>query len=257
MRSARASRIGDILVKGGVVDASQLQLALEHCERRGGRLAQAIAEMGLASEDRIVDTLARVLRVERFQLGALAQDPNALARLEASYAEERAVFPVALKDDGRSLVLAMADPCDLDTVDDVQRRARARVIVGVASEREIKAAIFAGYYGRPQFVELSPMSSGEHPGEITTLSGEELRAGRRPPPEPPGHRWDDVRPRSRPPSAPPASPGSAWGEDVLRRLRTLQEKQESSSRVVRAIAELLMEKGRLTAEELRRRLSQQ
>ena len=245
MRSPRATRIGDILVKAGVIDASQLQLAIAQCERQGGRLAQAVADMGFASEDRIVDALARGLRVERIPLRGLAQDPHALARLEASYAEERGVFPVALRDDGRTLVLAMADPSDLETMDDVQRRARARVIVGAATEREIRAAIFAGYYGRPEFVELPAMSSAENSAEFTTLSGENLGRGR------------DVRPQGGPPSAPPAAAASGWGEDAIRRLRALQAQQESSGRVVRAVAELLKEKGCLTADELRRRLSQQ
>lgn len=257
MRSPNAARIGDILLKGGVIDESQLHLALAQCDRRGGRLAQVIAEMGLASEERIVDALARALRVERIHLRDLAQDPNALARLEASYAEDRAVFPAELRDNGRTLVLAMADPSDLVTIDDVQRKLRTRVIARIAPEREIRAAIFAGYYGKGDAFELPAATTGEYPGEFTTLSGQSLRPGRTLPPSsdpspvyPTGARSAGGRASGAMP------PAGSWPEDAVRRLQALKAQQESSGRVVRAIAELLIEKGRLTSEELRRRLPQ-
>ena len=250
MRSSNATRIGDVLLKSGVIDESQLQLALAQCHRRGGRLAQVAVEMGLAPEERIVDALASGLRVARVHLRDLAQDPNALARLEASYAEDRAVFPAELRDNGRTLVLAMADPSDLETVDDVQRRTRARVVACVASEREIRAAIFAGYYGKAESIDLPTEPSGEEQGEITTLSGQALGgpvAIRPRRAQPPGDR----------PSASSLPPSPAWTAAAMRRLEALRAHQESSARVVRAIAELLIEKGCLTAEELRRRLPQQ
>ncbi len=75
-------------------------------------------------------------------------------------AEQKGIFPVALKDNGKTLVLAMADPTDLNTVDQVAARARARVIVVIASDREIENAILRHYRGQEP-VSMSTRYSGQ------------------------------------------------------------------------------------------------
>jgi hypothetical protein len=259
MHPPRASQIADILVKSGVIDESQLQLAMAQRDRWGGRLAQLVAEMGFADEDRILDALAGALHLDRIQLANLPKDARALERIDAHFAEEQAVFPAGVRDNGKVLLLAMADPSDLETIDEIQRRARARVIPCVAAESEIRAAILRCYYGHSESVELPPGERTDYEGEITTLSGGALREGGPPPPvlEPTVDAGVPERSSGEHPSGTPASSGVDWTEEALQRLRALQANQEKSARVVRAVTELLMQKGYLTDEELRRRLSSQ
>ncbi|MGA9524731.1 MAG: hypothetical protein WBV82_24950, partial [Myxococcaceae bacterium] len=128
MIPSRTSRIGEVLVKARIIDELQLRSAMAKHDAWGGRLAHVVAEMGLADEERIVDTLALALKVSRVRLGNLTRDGSALAKLDVAFAEAAAVFPLRLRDHGKVLLLAMADPADLATIDEVSRRARARVV---------------------------------------------------------------------------------------------------------------------------------
>src|SRR6185295_6114981 len=109
------SRVGDFLLKANVIDELQLRSARAQHAQWGGRLGKLIAEMGLADEDRIADAIAQAMKVPREQIGS-ARDPGALAKLDAAFCEQHAVFPVRLDNNGKSLVLAMADPSDLEVM---------------------------------------------------------------------------------------------------------------------------------------------
>ena len=78
----------------------------------------------------------------------LLDKPGALAKVDVSLAEQKGIFPVGLRDNGKTLVLAMADPSDLSTIDQVAAKSRARVVVMVAGEREIEHAILRHYRGQ-------------------------------------------------------------------------------------------------------------
>jgi len=139
------NRIGDILVKARVIDELQLRSALAQLEQWGGRLSRIVTEMGLANEDVITNAISQGLGMQRVSLGNLTKDPGALAKVDVTLAEQKGLFPVSLKDNGKTLVLAMADPTDLATIDQVAARSRARIIPMVAGEYEIETAILRHY----------------------------------------------------------------------------------------------------------------
>lgn len=275
MPTPRAQKIGDILVRSGVLDELQLRSAIAQHENWGGRLAHVVAEMGLANEERIVDTLARALAVQRIRLGNLQRDPGAVSRIDAQFADEKGIFPVQLRDNGKVLLLAMADPTDLETVDEVSRRTRARVQAFIAGEQEIKSAIDRHYRGiessnasRPATRPASsPAAADEEEEEfkIVDISGKTVMK-----------RLADIDPalaaqEQAPRTAPPvlsasvhagasasdmlddilgggAEPGPQpqLTEEELQRLATVQVNQEKSAKILRAVRELLVEKGYLS-----------
>src|SRR5262245_8302371 len=117
------SRVGDFLLKAKVIDELQLRAARATHDQWGGRLGKVIADMGMVAEDQIAETISQAMKLPREQLGA-ARDPGALAKLDAAFCEQHAIFPVRL--DNKSLVLAMADPTDLGAMDMASGRARSR-----------------------------------------------------------------------------------------------------------------------------------
>ena len=102
---------------------------------------KAALDLGLAEEEPMVEAVAAALNVQRVHLRGIARDTAALSKLDAVYAEQKGVFPVQLKDNGRTLILAMADPSDFELTDEVSHKARARVVVMIAGETEIEHAI--------------------------------------------------------------------------------------------------------------------
>ena len=275
------NRIADILIKARVIDELQLRSALASLDQWGGRVSRVVADLGLASEETITQAICQGLGMPRVQLGNLTKDAAALARVDVTLAEQKGVFPVQLKDNGKTLVLAMSDPTDLATLDQVAARSRARVVPMVAGDREIEHAILRNYRGQEPVEkkrckpDTKPQEEGELPEEedfkVVDMSGKTIVK----------RISDLVDPNAAPPAAaaraPAAdtaasaaagssasdildeilaggSPTSEWTEADLQRLQTVQQNQEKSSKILRALLELVFEKGAVQQRELAARM---
>jgi hypothetical protein len=280
--AAPRNRIGEILVKARVIDEMQLRSALAQHDQWGGRLSRIIADMGLAKEDTLTEAIAQGLGMQRVQLGT-AKDVGALAKLDVGLAEQKGVFPVSLRDNGKTLVLAMADPTDLQTIDQVAARSRTRVVPVVAGDREIQNAILRHYRNQDPAVTHSshtaPGRSGpssasgdEEEFKVVDMSGKtvvkaiadiapnmarENAARQQPaaapaPPRPGGtssatDMLDEIL------SGSPA-PAEVFSPEEMQRLQAVQANQEKSSKILRALLELLLEKGMVQQRELAARM---
>jgi len=279
------NRIGDILVKARVIDELQLRSALAQLDQWGGRLSRIVTEMGLANEDVITHAISQGLGMQRVSLGNLTKDQGALAKVDVTLAEQKGVFPVSLKDNGKTLVLAMADPTDLSTIDQVAAKSRARVVPMVAGEYESENAMLRHYRNvepsnamgnrfNPTPRKSGPPAPGvedeEEEFKIVDMSGKTVmkritdidpRLGEPEPATPP--------PAAAPPPAPTSSaadlldeilaggssaPASGFSEEEMQRLQAVQANQEKSSKILRALLELLFEKGAMQQKELASRM---
>ncbi|QDE66519.1 general secretion pathway protein GspE [Myxococcus xanthus] len=280
MASPSRNRIGDILVKARVIDDLQLRSALATHDQWGGRLSRIIADLGLATDDVITEAICQGLGMQRIQLGNVTRDAGALSRVDVSLAEQKAVFPVSLKDNGKTLVLAMADPTDLSTLDQVAAKSRARVVVMVAGEREIEHAILRHYRGQEPVVSTRfggnkrPSSSDapedEDEFKVVDMSGNTVvkRIADITPPAPAAAPPPAPRAPERAPAPGAGSsaadildeilaggtPVNEWTDEDLKRLQTVQQNQEKSSKILRALLELLLEKNQLQQRELAARM---
>lgn len=277
---APRSRIADILLKAGVIDDLQLRSAMAQHDQWGGRLGKIVADMGLADEDQIADAIARASRLPRIQLGNLTKDVTALAKLDAAFCEQRAVFPVQVKDN-KTLVVAFADPTDLDLNDACAGRARSRISPAVATETEILHAIARFYRGvEPRAPSASrarkavqSSSDEEAPGEgefkITDMSGKTMMTAS--PyvgdPDQGGAVTDPTMTGPRGAAVEPATgdlldeilAGGGPGADGLteeqrQRMEKIRVNQDKSAKILQAVMELLKEKGYTTQKELAARL---
>jgi hypothetical protein len=282
--AAPRNRIGEILVKARVIDEMQLRSALAQHDQWGGRLSRIISDMGLAREDTITEAIAQGLGVQRVQLGT-AKDTGALAKLDVGIAEQKGIFPVSLRDNGKTLVLAMADPTDLQTIDQVAARSRTRVVPVVAGDREIQNAILRHYRNQDPAVTHSAHPASNRSGgggggdedefKIVDISGKTVmkalsdiapnmakenaarQAGAAATPAPVSSRasgsssatdlLDEIM------SARP-SPAEVFSPEEMQRLESVRLNQEKSSKILRALLELLLEKGAIQQRELAARM---
>ncbi|MBS3956287.1 MAG: Flp pilus assembly complex ATPase component TadA [Clostridiales bacterium] len=132
-------RLGEILVNSGLVSMEDMSAALAEQLRLGGKLGQILVDMGVASEEQIADTLALQKGYEYVDLTTYRVDRSAASLLPARVALMRHVVPIELRDG--ALVLAMADPLDIETADEVEVRTGYRVVPVVASPSHIRYAI--------------------------------------------------------------------------------------------------------------------
>ncbi len=147
MPNARTQqRFADALLRARLVDDLQLKSALAHVEQWGVRLPRALAELGFADEDEMVEILAKSIGCPVVHLGNVLRDNGAMRALGVEFCEEHSVFPVTLKD--RVLTLAMPDPTDLKVMDEAGSRAKGRVVPVMAAESEIRSAIAKNFRGQ-------------------------------------------------------------------------------------------------------------
>jgi hypothetical protein len=220
MASSRThQRWADILMKANVIDELQLRVANAKVGKWGGRLPRVLAELGFADEDAVTELLAKAQGLQVMHLGNIVKDPTAMRALGVNFCEEHAVFPVSLKD--RVLTLAMADPNELQITDEAASRARARVFVVMASESQIRTAIARHFHGQA----LAPPPKARQ--SMPELPEAEAAA-----------------------ALAPAGSAAAKPERVLnftaeelQRLKAARDNQEKVASILRALQELLAEKG--------------
>jgi hypothetical protein len=267
MAASQRNRIGELLIKARVIDELQLRSALAQHDQWGGRLSRVIADMGLANEETIINAICQGMGIQRMHLGNITRDPGALAKVDVSMAEQKGIFPVSLRDNGKTLVLAMADPTDLNTVDQVVAKSRARVTVVIAGDKEIENAILRHYRGQEPNVSTryteSDMASPDNPGEdefkVVDMSGKTVVK-----------RIAELAPSQAAPASSGGggasaadildeilaggAPSSSLTPEEMQRLQAVQQNQEKSSKILRALLELLLEKGALSQKELASRM---
>lgn len=141
---SHTKRLGEMLVDAGLISPAQLQDALRHQRFAGGRMGTNLVALGFISEEVLMDFLAHQTGVPRADLRTVSVDPMALKRVPRRLAEQLTILPLALKEP-KSLVLAMADPSDLNAIDSARFASGLTIEPVVASHSALRAAISEQY----------------------------------------------------------------------------------------------------------------
>lgn len=136
-------RIGEMLVQQGLIDGVQLQSALAHQRRWGGKLGHAIVQLGFLPEHEMLESLGSQIGVACVSLRDLEVPPQILRLVPPRLIRSRRVLPIARLAEGRRgpLVVALADPADLGVLDEISFATGMDVRPALASERELELAI--------------------------------------------------------------------------------------------------------------------
>ena len=132
-------RLGELLVKAGLIDAEQLAVALDHQLHKGGKLGAILVEQLIVSEEQLGEALAEQKGLELVHLQNFPFDRDAVALLPERIARMRRIIPLGYRDG--KVLLAMADPLDVEAIDDMRLRAGVDVTPVVATDSQIRYAI--------------------------------------------------------------------------------------------------------------------
>jgi len=116
---SRGLRLGDILVDRGIITSAQLMGAIRHQSETGARLGEALAQLDLITTAQLDDALAWQSTYSLSGLGELLPRPGVSKLLTERFCRTRQVIPVDVEGE-RALMLAMVDPADVVTIDDVR-----------------------------------------------------------------------------------------------------------------------------------------
>lgn len=138
-----SDRLGELLVREGLITREQLAKALQEQAVSGNRLGLTVVKMGMVPETQVVTMLARQYRMPAVDLSRFEVDTRLLKLIPAELANKHTVLP--LKRDGRQLTVAIADPTNLGVVDDLKFITRYDIFPVLAGEFSMRTAIDKHY----------------------------------------------------------------------------------------------------------------
>lgn len=132
-------RLGDLLVKSGIITQAQLDEALKLQEDTGERLGTVLQKHGFITEKQLIDTLMSQLGVEFIDLNGY-NIPSEMAQiLPKSIAKKHGVVPIRVT--RTDVYLAMADPLNFVAIEEVRSVTRRRVIPLIAASAAVDRAV--------------------------------------------------------------------------------------------------------------------
>ncbi|MGH9787225.1 MAG: type IV-A pilus assembly ATPase PilB [Candidatus Acidiferrales bacterium] len=139
-----SARLGEILIKEKLITKDQLEQALSHQKKNGGRLGGALVKLGFIGDEEITGVLSRQYGVPAINLSYYEVDPGVVKLVPQETAARYQVVPLSRV--GSTLTIAMADPTNVFAMDDIKFMTGLKVEPVVASESAITEAI-TKFYG--------------------------------------------------------------------------------------------------------------
>jgi type IV pilus assembly protein PilB len=136
-------RLGDLLVREGLIDNEQLARALQEQKGSNDKLGSILVKLSFVTEENLIAFLSRQYGIQSITLSQLDIDPDILKLVPEQIARKYEVLPVKLQ--GNTLTLAMGDPTNVFALDDVGFMTNLQVIPAVASQAAIRQAIDRAY----------------------------------------------------------------------------------------------------------------
>ena len=162
------NRLGELLVREKLISLSQLRQAQDEQQRSGANLGYTLAKLGYISDTEITNFLSQQYRVPTINLEEYEIDADIVKLVAKDQCEKHKVLPISRA--GSSLVVAMADPTNLNAIDDLKFLTGFNVEPVIASESAILAAIEKYYNVGPSYDEVM---AGFDEGEIAVGEDEE------------------------------------------------------------------------------------
>ena len=137
--AATPDKLGDILVREGLITLEQLKKALQEQKSSGMRLGYTLVKLGFIEETEVTKMLARQYRMPAVDLSRFEVDPKILKLIPPDIATKHVVLP--LKREGRTLTVAIADPNNVAAIEDIKFITRCDVFPVIAGEYTLRNAI--------------------------------------------------------------------------------------------------------------------
>jgi hypothetical protein len=230
-------KIGEMLVGYKLVTPPQLEAGLAEQQKWGGKIGEILVRLGSLTEENLIKVLAKQLSLQPVNLDGVATlAPQLLAKIPADKAREWMVVPVQLKDEGRTLVVVTADPLNLQTLDAIRMLTGCKVTPLLSGKQAISRAHARFYAAGEDLPEADgPMKMVDAQNATMIKPVKELQE-------------QLAREKAAAVQAPAAS-GSPRTEQALQMLKTLEDAQRKELSALKAIVDLMLEKGVFTREE--------
>ncbi|MBS4194837.1 GspE/PulE family protein [Lederbergia citri] len=160
-------RLGDLLVESGIITENQLKQALSE-QNQSQRLGDTLVQKGYITEQQLIEVLEFQLGIPHISLYRYPFDSKLISIISKDVAKRNLIIP--LKKEGDKLFVAMADPMDFYTIEDLRLATGFHVEAAIATKDDILRAINKYYDMDDHFEELEV----QIPGAVQVVEREEI-----------------------------------------------------------------------------------
>ena len=132
-------RLGELLVSWGVITEAAIAEALEHAQREGMRIGEALVTLELADEEDVTKALASQFDMEYIDLERNVVVASDMHSVPEEFIRKYHVIP--LTHEGGRLKIIITDPLDLGTLDMMRFRLNCELEPCLASRTRVRAYI--------------------------------------------------------------------------------------------------------------------
>jgi type IV pilus assembly protein PilB len=144
--------LGKILEEMGVVNGAKIRQALQlQHDKPGKKLGEILIEQAVATPEQVTEALAKQFQIPFVTLQNLKIAPEVINMVPRAVAEENKIMPIKMN--GRTVTIAMTDPLDLFTLDNLRFILNTDIDCVLATPTDVQGAI-QRHYGSAEKTEL-------------------------------------------------------------------------------------------------------
>ena len=143
MLTGKKVLLGQLLVERGLITMDDLEHALEEQKRTHEFLGTVLTRLGIVSSEQLLPMLAEQVGMPYVRLGDAQMSPEALAKVPPKFASHYHLIPLTLSNG--VLQVAIADPFDVQTLDELKLLLDCDIAPILAGAQEITEAIHRHY----------------------------------------------------------------------------------------------------------------
>jgi type IV pilus assembly protein PilB len=172
---ARYKKLGGVLISEGIITEDQLKEAIEHQQKEGTRIGEALVRLGYVNEEQIVIALSKQLSIPYVSLASGKLKPTPEQNLEDLIPNDFAIRNIVLplSRNLNSLTVVMFDPLDLILIDNLRKITGCEINPVVSTRTDILKAL-EEFYGKDKiFRDAIDAVDGGGRADVKELGAEE------------------------------------------------------------------------------------
>jgi len=166
-------QLGDKLVENKIITPEQLEIGLKEQGKSAGALGETLVKLGFTTESDILPIVAKQIGIQYIRIKEIKIPADVISKIPAKVAHHYKILPVKFL--GNVLSVAMSDPMDIHTVDDIKLLLGCGIETILAGPKDIEEGLKQYYGVGAETVEKMIAEEGginlEAPSE---MSGEDI-----------------------------------------------------------------------------------
>lgn len=143
MKRIISKQLGELLIERSIINQKQLETALKVQKEKGGLIGQIFVALGYATEEEIAQAITVQYGFPYLPLKGYDIDPEVIKFIPEHVVRQYGLIPVDKISD--TLTIAMANPLNIQAVEDIELLSKCSVQVFVSTLSDINEAI-SKYY---------------------------------------------------------------------------------------------------------------